>query len=334
MSQNWYNKEQACSGHHMLFSIRSTSLKNWYYIFPILAGTCFGSAGIFVRELSLYMDSITIISSRVIVAVLILAVWMATSHRSALHIHRQDWWVFTGAGLLGTLGLNLSYNFSINKLTLSLSAVLLCLAPIFVMILALIFFGEKITPRKILSMILAFSGCVLTSGILEVHSGLRWSAIGIAVGSTGAIFYALYSIFSKKGMQRGYPALTITFYSMVCIAIVLLPVSSWDHVASFALQNPARNIPFLLGHSLFTAVCPYVFYTVALEHMDAGIASILCSCEPAAAMVFGIFFFHEIPTILSFTGMVIILLALALLALPQTARQRQRLQNPSHSYKI
>ena len=48
-------------------------------------------------------------------------------------------------------------------------------------------------------------------------------------------------------------------------------------------------------HSLCTTVCPYAFYTVALDHMEAGKASILCSCEPVAAMVFGFFFFRAIP---------------------------------------
>ena len=48
-------------------------------------------------------------------------------------------------------------------------------------------------------------------------------------------------------------------------------------------------------HSLCTAVCPYAFYAVALDQMEAGKASILCSCEPVAAMVFGFFFFRAIP---------------------------------------
>ena len=60
-------------------------------------------------------------------------------------------------------------------------------------------------------------------------------------------------------------------------------------------------------HSLCTAVCPYAFYTVALDHMEAGKASILCSCEPVAAMVFGFFFFREIPTVLSIAGLIIVL---------------------------
>ena len=67
--------------------------------------------------------------------------------------------------------------------------------------------------------------------------------------------------------------------------------------------------------SLCTAVCPYAFYTVALDHMEAGKASILCSCEPVAAMVFGFFFFREIPTVLSIAGLIIVLIALAMLVL-------------------
>ena len=75
------------------------------------------------------------------------------------------------------------------------------------------------------------------------------------------------------------------------------------------------GISVMLMHSLCTAVCPYAFYTVALDHMEAGKASILSSCEPVAAMVFGFFFFREIPTVLSIAGLIIILIALAMLVL-------------------
>ena len=68
-------------------------------------------------------------------------------------------------------------------------------------------------------------------------------------------------------------------------------------------------------HSLCTAVCPYAFYTVALDHMEAGKASILCSCEPVAAIVFGFFFFREIPIVFSIAGLIIVLIALAMLVL-------------------
>ena len=286
-----------------------------YNIMPIISGICFGSAGIFVRELSENMNSTSIISSRILIAILLLGLWIAVRYPMNFRIKLTDSWIFVGAGVLGTLGLNLCYNFSINELSLSLAAVLIALAPIFVMVFAFFMFHEAITAKKVISIILALVGCVLTSGILENNASMHWSWIGILVGSASAGFYALYSIFSKVGMKKSYPALTITFYSMLAIAVVLLPFTQWDNMAHYIAANPLRNTLFMVMHSLCTAVCPYAFYTVALDHMEAGKASILCSCEPVAAMVFGLFFFEEIPTVLSVTGLMIVLLALAMLVL-------------------
>ena len=286
-----------------------------YNIMPIISGICFGSAGIFVRELSENMNSTSIISSRILIAILLLGLWIAVRYPMNFRIKLKDSWIFIGAGVLGTLGLNLCYNFSINELSLSLAAVLIALAPIFVMLFAFFMFHEAITAKKVISIILALVGCVLTSGILENNASMHWSWIGILVGSASAGFYALYSIFSKVGMKKSYPALTITFYSMLAIAVVLLPFTQWDNMAHYIAANPLRNTLFMVMHSLCTAVCPYAFYTVALNHMEAGKASILCSCEPVAAMVFGLSFFGEIPTVLSVTGLIIVLLALAMLVL-------------------
>ena len=286
-----------------------------YNIMPIISGICFGSAGIFVRELSENMNSTSIISSRILIAILLLGLWIAVRYPMNFRIKLKDSWIFVGAGVLGTLGLNLCYNFSINELSLSLAAVLIALAPIFVMVFAFFMFHEAITAKKVISIILALVGCVLTSGILENNASMHWSWIGILVGSASACFYALYSIFSKVGMKKSYPALTITFYSMLAIAVVLFPFTQWDNMAHYITANPLRNTLFMVMHSLCTAVCPYAFYTVALDHMEAGKASILCSCEPVAAMVFGLFFFEEIPTVLSVTGLMIVLLALAMLVL-------------------
>ena len=292
-------------------------MKKLYGFMPIITGICFGSAGIFVRKLSGDMNNTTIVASRLSVAVLLLGIWLAYSHPEYFKIRLKDCWIFIGAGLLGSLGVNVCYNFAINELSLSLAAVLLALSPIVVMIVAFFLFHEAITRRKVLSIFLAICGCVLTSGIFETNESMHWSWIGILVGSVGAVFYAMYSIFSKIGMRRGYPALTITFYSILSIAVILLPFAKWGDVAQYIAQSPLSHSGFMLVHSLCVAVAPYAFYTVALDHMDAGKASILCSCEPVAAMVFGICFFGEIPTVLSITGLIIVLAALAMLVLPE-----------------
>lgn len=137
------------------------------------------------------------------------------------------------------------------------------------------------------------------------------------VGLLAAIFYSLYSIFSKIAMEKKYDALTITLYSTVAITIVLFPMNDWRFVGEIISSSPLEMSIFMLAHSLCTCIFPYALYTISLKYMDTGKASILCSCEPIAATVFGLIFYNEIPTILSLVGLVITLIALAILSLKE-----------------
>lgn len=289
---------------------------------PVLSGIFWGATGIFVRHLADEgLSSVTIMFTRVLVAAVILFLGIFIYDRSLLKIRLRDLWIFAAAGLIGTLGLNLCYNESISRLTLSLSAVLLSLAPVFVVLLAAIFFGERITFKKVGCMLLAILGCALVSGIFETSAGMKWSVSGIIIGVLSAFFYALYSIFSKFAMERGYHALTITFYCLLLISIVLFPVADWKGIGSVLASAPLSWGTFMLLHSLTASVLPYILYTISLNYLEAGKASILASAEPVAAMVFGIFFYSEIPTVLSLIGLALTILALTLLSLPDHKKE-------------
>lgn len=235
-----------------------------------------------------------------------------------LKIKLKDLWIFICAGIFSMLGLNLCYNFAINELTLSLSAVLLSLAPIFVLILASILFKEKLTLQKTVCAILALIGCILSSGVLEEVGAMKWTTIGIIIGTLGAFFYGTYSIFSKIAMLKGYHSFTVTIYSLMAVGIALLPFTDWLKVWEIIQIDPAPMSGFLLLHSLLTSVLPYIYFTVALNYVEAGKVAILASGEPIAAMLFGIFFYQEIPTVLSLIGLFTVLFALGLLTIPFT----------------
>lgn len=94
-------------------------------LLPVLSGIMWGSAGIFVRILTEYgMDSITIVESRVVPAVVILLGGLFIADKNLLKVKLRDIWIFLCTGVLSMLGLNLCYNEAIKELTLSLAAVL------------------------------------------------------------------------------------------------------------------------------------------------------------------------------------------------------------------
>lgn len=292
-------------------------MKQLLYLMPIISGAMWGSAGIFVRKLTEQgMNSYTVVSVRVILAVLILAVWLGIYDRNLLKIKLKDLWVFVAGGVVGMFGLNICYNFAISELSLSLAAVLLSLSPVFVLFMAAILFKEKITSKKVICMTIAIAGCVLASGVLESASTMRWSVKGIIVGTIGAFFYGLYGIISKTAMERGYHAFTTTFYCLFMVMLVVIPLTNWKLVTNVVVAKPIKMSVFLVIHSLCTSVLPYILYTFSIRYIDAGMASILASGEPVAAMIFGVIFFSEIPTVLSVVGIVLVIVALALLSMP------------------
>ncbi|MFU2418954.1 DMT family transporter [Peptacetobacter sp. AB800] len=292
-------------------------MKQILYLMPIISGAMWGSAGIFVRKLTeLGMNSYTVVSVRVVLAVLILAVWLGIYDKDLLKIKLKDLWIFVAGGVVGMFGLNICYNFAISELSLSLAAVLLSLSPVFVLFMAAILFKEKITSKKVICMTIAIAGCVLASGVLESASTMRWSVKGIIVGTIGAFFYGLYGIISKTAMERGYHAFTTTFYCLFMVMLVVIPLTNWKLVTDVVVANPVKMSVFLVIHSLCTSVLPYILYTFSIRYIDAGMASILASGEPVAAMIFGVIFFSEIPTVLSVVGIMLVIVALALLSMP------------------
>ena len=293
-------------------------MKQILYLMPIISGAMWGSAGIFVRKLTeLGMNSYTVVSVRVVLAVLILAIWLGIYDRNLLKIKLKDLWIFVAGGVVGMFGLNICYNFAISELSLSLAAVLLSLSPVFVLFMAAILFKEKITSKKVICMTIAIAGCMLASGVLEAASTMRWSVKGIIVGTIGAFFYGLYGIISKTAMERGYHAFTTTFYCLFMVMLVVIPLTNWKLVTDVVVANPVKMSVFLVIHSLCTSVLPYILYTFSIRYIDAGMASILASGEPVAAMIFGVIFFSEIPTVLSVVGIVLVIVALALLSMPK-----------------
>ena len=96
------------------------------------------SAGVLPESLSVHwntMGSTTfpIISFRMLLAALITGIWILFYNRHLFYVHRRDFWLFIGSGMIGMTALSVFYNISVTKGSLALSAVLLAMSPVFVL---------------------------------------------------------------------------------------------------------------------------------------------------------------------------------------------------------
>ena len=286
----------------------------------ILAGCFWGSMGIFVRRLGTYgFDSIQIVSIRVTIAALIFAVILLFKDRSGFKISLRDIPLYLGLGFGSILFFTVCYFTAITMMSLSTAAILLYTSPIWIMLMSVLFFREKLTKKKLLALLLAFGGCVLVSGI----SGDGISPLGLLVGLGSGIGYGLYSILGTVALRK-YSPFTVTTYTFMFAAIgswvICRPV---DMLSKFSDASDLGFLIFFCGlTALITAVIPFLAYTLGLKYVEASKAGIIATIEPMVATLIGIVVFSEPLTLMSGLGIILILSAVIILNLKQQNRRR------------
>ena len=267
--------------------------------------------GIFVRKLGTYgFTPIQIVCIRVVLAALVFCVVQFAKDPKGFRISLRDIPLFLGLGLGSILFFTVCYFTAISMMTLSTAAILLYTSPIWIMLMSLLFFHEKLTAQKIIALILAFGGCVLVSGI----SGGGLTLMGLLIGLGSGIGYGLYSILGTVALRR-YTPYTVTTWTFIIAAIGSILISHpADMIAKISV---APSIPGLLGFSLLTAlvtaVIPFLAYTLGLRSVEASKAGILATVEPMVATLIGIFVFSEPLTLMSGIGVLLILAAVVIL---------------------
>ena len=288
--------------------------KKIYLSLPIISGILYGSSGIFVRTLTQNgIDATTLLFLRFSIAIPVMVIAILATDKKQLKIKLTDIKLLIITAM-GIIGLNILYNIAMNTISLSIAAVPLSSDPVFVLIIAYLIFKEKITKSKVLSIILVLIGCILTTGLIEGNAS-NVTGIGIIGGIGAAIFWAIYMMGSKKALENGLHTYTILLYSILINTIVLIPFTSFNQITTFVNADILGNTIFLILHSTLSFAIPYILLTVSIKYIDSGSASIFASgAEPLAALIFGMLFYSEIPTILMFSGIILTIIALAILS--------------------
>lgn len=304
-------------------------MKNKRYIFYIIiAATLWGVLGIFVRDLSARnFTSLDIVSLRGLGAAIFFFLYLVIFDREKMKIKLKDLWVFIGSGLLSIVFFNFCYFYAIQIMTLSIAAALLYTAPAFVTILARIILKEKIYFLQYVSIVIAVLGCALVSGV--AGTAVPITTFGLFVGLGAGLGYALYSIFGKIAINKGYSSVTITFYTFLISGISTFPFLHKEIV----LQNIKDGVFWraVLLMVILSTVLAFLIYTKGLAGVDAGFASILSCLEPVVASIVSAFVYNEKMSVVEWLGIIFVIISACLsgcVSLKNTERKNELNRKP------
>jgi drug/metabolite transporter (DMT)-like permease len=267
-----------------------------------LSAAAFGTLAIFGRiAYSTGIDTFTLLFLRFSLSA-ILMIGMLWLRREGLPRGRPLAQL-VGMGAIGYVGQSYCYLTAIKYASAGLVALLLYLYPTFVAILSFIFLKRRLGVLKLVALLLATLGAILTAN----PQGGQWTGILLAIGA--AMIYSVYIIVGAGVMQQvsAVQSSTVIFASagLVYGGLVALNGPHWPTSTTGWLAVGAI--------ALVATVIPVVAFLAGLKRIGPTDASMLSTLEPVVTVLLAAILFGEIMQISALLGGGLILLAVLLL---------------------
>lgn len=286
------------------------------------AGMCWGTIGTFAQILMDQGLSASMVSLlRMITGCLLLGGFTAITNPEQLRIDRRGLFLTAMIGLISQGGFNLLYFNAIQHIGIAMSAVLLYTAPFFLLLWSVLFFGERLTLRKISAILLCSLGCAVavTGGNL---SNLQISGIGLLLGLLSAVSFSLMSAISKHAL-KDYQPITVVIYSFFFGALFLIPFNISSIHPGISIN--AVTIAAVLALGLIPSALSYRLYAQGISHgVDLSAAGVLSTLEMVFSVLLAWAVFHEPMGPVRWVGVLIILFSIWIMncKMPQFAGKK------------
>ncbi len=257
----------------------------------IVSAVLWGTYGSFVTAITqMGMARDTLVLLRFVATWLPVLILVCVRNPSDLRIRPRDIWLFLANGLASVFFFVWCYTAAIVQTKIATAAALLYTAPAMVLLISVTVFHERLSARKVVCVLAAVVGCALVSGLGSGDLGL--TPRGLLLGLGAGLGYALYSIFSRMILLRGYSPLTNVVYTFLVasLAYLVLCVAKGE-LAQVAQLPGATALALVCG--LATGGAAYSLYTLALARMEASRAAQLATLEPVVAAGLGFFLFGQ-----------------------------------------
>lgn len=190
------------------------------------------------------------------------------------------------------------------------------LSPFLFVLLAWIFFREKVGKRKYFGMIFGFLGAFVittlpvifpdTKNVLGVYSPVKLApSLGDLIILISVVFGTIGSILIKP--IRHIPGHIITFWQSAVIAVAILPLAISEVPSDFVPTMSIYVIFAILFTAIANTVVAYTIYNESLHRVKASDVGLLSYLAPVSALLIAVPLLGEWPSIWFVMGTILVL---------------------------
>lgn len=198
---------------------------------------------------------------------------------------KSDWKRFVLCGITGVTVNQLLFYEGLNYTTPINAALIFTSNPILTLIVSALILKERITPIKIVGILLGFGGAItlilFSRGGFDLRSE---TSLGNLLVLINALSYAFYLVLVKPLMKKYKPLTVITFNFFM--GMIFVAPFGWPQFSVIAWET---FTPFIWGCVLFTVLgttfITYLFSVFALKTLNPSSVSIYVYIQPVTAAV-------------------------------------------------
>ena len=238
--------------------------------------------------------------------------------RPAFKIRPRDILLFLLFGAFNVIS-NVCVFTAQESLPLEVVAVLEMTSPYFMLIFAYFLFGDRITKKKVLAVVLAFIGCLFIIGITNGAGDIN--ALGVAIGIFSGVTLAAFTIGSKYVEKKGYSENSAMFYFFLFSALLIAPLSDFGLIWSTSTSDPV--IPAcILAMGILCTLLPNYIVVYAIRRVDPATVSIIITSSLIVSTICGVLVFGDEFGMSDVIGIVLVMIAITILDPPASLRKR------------
>lgn len=182
-----------------------------------------------------------------------------------------------------TISLNwLTYIWAVNHGHVIDTSIGYYINPLMSVLFGIVFFRERISGLKKISLLLAAIGIVLMTYQL---GKLPWVAVVLAVS------FSVYGALKKRLHLNPFSSITLETLLMVPFAVPYIGILMMSPANHFSLATPDLAL-YLMGTGVVTAV-PLVLFSYGANLLPLNVLGFFQYISPTIGLLLGIFFFHE-----------------------------------------
>ena len=291
---------------HPIFYMKHNPFK--YYIYLFISMFLWGGSFVLTKHLVIDFNPITINFTRCVIASTIFAVFCMIVYKKEFKIAKKDLKYFIGMAFFEPFIYFLFETYSLKYCDASMVSVIIATIPLFVALMAVFMFKEKLSKLNFFGIALSISGIV----IMLWHNFMDAQFSFYIFLAFGAVFSTIgYNYFLRKIPTTYSPIVVITWQNILG-AIAFLPLvflvnDSETFVYQYYALADIQNLSFLLILSIFCSTIAFMLYIGAMRILGLARTNIFTNLIPVMTAMIAFYILKEEITSYKILGMVIVI---------------------------